>query len=211
MNAWARLVLRARLRRKPYSLTLQHGPAAGQTMTTAQVAIPVRDTSKGRGKDARKVFNARLVAWGEMAETLARHEADDIVEAAGELRYSEYMNPKTQTLERNWECAVERLTSRRTEGGREEEGEGKESVRIPSPPGEEAPSAPVEEPPKTPMAERMDPDDLDAYIDELLAEAKAAAAQALESGESDPDDEMRADVERLLAERKERERSGDEQ
>ena len=101
---------------------------------------------------------------------------------------------------------------RREEGGKGgEKDEGKESVRTPTAEGGETAGTAVAEPPEAAPTRPRDIDDLDAYLDELLAEAKAAAAEGRASGEPDPEDEIRADIDRLLAEKRKQEGLGEEE
>ena len=96
---------------------------------------------------------------------------------------------------------------RRGEGGRKRGGkkEGKESIPAPIAEGGETPGAGPAETTEAGRTRPKDIDDLDDYLDELLAEAKAAAAEAQASGDPDPEDDVRADVQRLLAEKRRQE------
>ena len=88
-------------------------------MTVASLAVTIEARADGESSEATQWLN--LMAFGRVADDLARHGKGELVSVAGRLQLSRYTNRETGEAREGWQVVLDSLVSARTvrpKGGR---------------------------------------------------------------------------------------------
>ena len=86
--------------------------SSGKAMTVASLAVTVEARDGGESSEATQWIN--LMAFGRVADELARHGKGELVSVAGRLQLSRYTNRETGEAREGWQVVLDSLVSART-------------------------------------------------------------------------------------------------
>ena len=104
----AQIAAYGRLGREPRA----HETRTGKPMATASLAVPVEARERG-ADDAETTLWLGVVAFGRVADDLARHRAGESVSVSGRLQLSRYVAGDGEARE-GWQCIADSVVSSHT-------------------------------------------------------------------------------------------------
>ena len=117
----AQLAVHGRLGRDPRPIET----GSGKPMTVASIAVSVE--ARESGETGEGTLWLDVLAFGRVADDLARHVKGDTVSVAGRLQLSRFTSSTTGEARENWQCVADSVISARTvrpAGGRRSGSEG---------------------------------------------------------------------------------------
>ena len=116
----AQIAVHGRLGRDPRPIET----GSGKPMTAASVAVTLDAREDGEIGEATLWLD--VLAFGRVADDLARHAKGDTVSVAGRLQLSRFTSSTTGEARENWQCVADSVISARTvrPGGGRRKGDG---------------------------------------------------------------------------------------